>query len=252
MVFLPEVELPEDEALMVVLRDLCGVESGLPGPEWLEQFTVPGQDVIDKNIQRIKGGLTQGLKDLQSQEAQREKVRGCLKLLYDRGDSLAEAVRDVLRSLDAEVEEAQERGKEDGWVVVRVGPHVFQGVLEVKGTKNDQFDETGIRQLLDWRRRGVELREKKYKGVFIGNSAVEKLPGERPWPFADNWTQSLQLHEMVALTTTDLYALHILNSGGRLDKQAFWQRLFATNGIFDIKTLTKAVAPKDGKKATTV
>jgi len=252
MIFLPKVNLSDDEAVVTALRSLCGVDSELPEPEWIADFKAPGQQAVNGEINAIRTDMVQLFKKMQSKEQERERARRCLKLLYERGETLAGAVREILRVLGAEVEDPQEPGKEDGWVVVRIGGHVFEGVLEVKGTKNDQFDETGIRQLLDWTRRGVELREKKYKGVFIGNSAVEKLPGERPWPFADNWTKSLQLHQMVALTTTDLYALHILNSGGRLDKQVFWQRLFATNGIFDIKTLTKAAAPKDGKKVTTV
>jgi hypothetical protein len=115
-------------------------------------------------------------------QAEREKTRECLKLLYERGDQLEVVVRDILRGLGAHVEDPENPGKEDGWVTVQVSGQILEGVIEVKSTKNPQFGEDGIRQLLDWVDRGIQLRQKKYKGLFFGNSSVDKVINER-YPF---------------------------------------------------------------------
>ena len=62
------------------------------------------------------------------------------------------------------MKESEEAGKEDGWISITIGSETCEGVLEIKGTGNSQFKwSQGGRQLLDWIRRGGELRKKKYK-----------------------------------------------------------------------------------------
>ena len=235
LVFLPEIDLDHDQTILLVLRDLCGIESDLPEPGWVEKFEAPGQKPVDEEIRRIEGELVSNRKALEAAQAKREQVRSCLKLLYGRGTSLERAVREVLRSLGAQVEDPTEPGKEDGWVTVNVSGETFEGVLEVKSTKNPQFGEDAIRQLLDWVHRGVQLRQKKYKGICVGSSSVDKLLAERPWAFSDSWEKSAELHGFVALKSEDLYQLHLLNAAGSLDRGEFWRKLFNTNGIFNFR-----------------
>jgi len=45
----------------------------------------------------------------------------------------------------------------------------------------------------------------------------------------------VELHEMCAMTTTDLYMIHLLKYAGKLDLNSFWKEVFETNGIFDSK-----------------
>jgi hypothetical protein len=235
VVFLPRIEASQDETLTIVLRDVCGIEASLPEPEWLADYKAPGQKTVDEEINRIRGEIEAAWERLQEARKKREQVRTCLKLLYEREAGLEPAVRDVLRGLGAHIEDPTEPNKEDGWITVSVGDQTFEGVLEVKSTRSDQFGEDGIRQLLDWIDRGIQLRQKKYKGIFIGNSCVDKPVTERPWPFSDSWCKSVELHSMCALTTKDLYIVHLLKSTGKLDLDAFWQDIFQTNGILDNK-----------------
>jgi hypothetical protein len=235
LLFLPEIDLDHDQTILIVLRDICGIESDLPEPGWVEKFEAPGQKPVDEEIRRIEGELVSNRKALEAAQAKREQVRSCLKLLYGRGTSLERAVREVLRSLGAQVEDPTEPGKEDGWVTVNVSGETFEGVLEVKSTKNPQFGEDAIRQLLDWVHRGVQLRQKKYKGICVGSSSVDKLLAERPWAFSDSWEKSAELHGFVALKSEDLYQLHLLNAAGSLDRGEFWRKLFNTNGIFNFR-----------------
>lgn len=233
--FFPKIDKNEDETIQIVLRDLCEVEAELPEPEWIKDYNAPGQEKVDKKIEQVVLNINNSFQELKRTREEREKIRTCLKLLYEREYALEPATRDILRALGAHVEDPSESGKEDGWIVVSLGDKNYEGVLEIKSTKSDQFNEDGRKQLLDWIDRGIRLREKKYKGIFIGNSAVDKPLKERPWSFSDSWQKSAKLSEICAIKTEDLYTIYLLKQGGKLDTNKFWKEFFETNGIFDIK-----------------
>jgi hypothetical protein len=67
------------------------------------------------------------------------------------------------------------------------------------------------------------------------NSAVDKPVKERPWAFSDSWTKAAELSSICAFKTEDLYSIYLLHCNKKLDIDSFWQDLFATNGIFDMK-----------------
>lgn len=246
ILFLPSIDLSQDEILIMLLRDICGIETNLPEPEWINEYLAPGQRVIDDKINQIKHELSSLNGDLSNAEVERNTKRACLKLLYDRGLSLEEVVRNIFRSLGADVDDPKDPGKEDGWITVDVGDQKYEGVLEVKSTRNEQFGEDGIRQLLDWINRGVELRQKKYKGIFIGSNDLDHAPGERPNAYSANWKKSAELHQVAGIKTEELYALYVLKCAGKLNTEYFWTWLFATNGIFDISQFLTAEG--QGKK----
>jgi hypothetical protein len=236
MIFLPRLNLSEDETITLILRDICGVETDLPEPAWVAQLKAPGQDSVDAEIGNITGELDTLREKLRKVESKRRAVRAALKLLYDRGSSLELTVRDTLRKLGAEVEDPTEPGKEDGWIVYHLDDRMLEGVLEVKSTRNQQFTEEPLRQLLEWIQRGVELRQKKYKGIFVGNDSIDDPPSKRPNAFSDSWRINAELNKIAAIKTEDLYAAYSLNTVGKLDVPAFWKRVFSTDGIFDGKS----------------
>lgn len=235
IILLPQISLNEEETLQLVLKDICGIETSLPEPEWLSEFVAPGQKTVDEEIRRIQGELQNIVESLDKAKGKKEESRKCLKLLYEREYGLEPVVRDILRGFGAHVEDPSEENKEDGWVVVKLADKTYEGVLEVKSTKSDQFNEDGRKQLLDWIDRGRTLREKNYKGIFIGNSAVDKPIKERPWAFSDSWEKAAELSEICAMKTEDLYFIHLLNSRGLIEIDDFWKEVFTTNGIFDMK-----------------
>lgn len=163
----------------------------------------------------------------------RAEARRCLKLLYERGKPLEDAVRGVLQALGATVETPKEEGKEDGWIAVKVDGKNLEGVLEIKSTASEQLDIKGFRQLLEWRNRGIELRHKEYKPIFIGNSAVDLPVDKRPPAFSDSWRKSAEVASVVAVKTEDLYHAYELKMSGKLNVPKFWENLFATKGIFE-------------------
>ncbi len=245
MLFLPALSISEDETLQLILACICGIEADLPEPEWLSEFSAPGQNAVDAEITQIEGELQTQLEQLDRAHHQQAERRKCLRLLYEREYGLEPVVRDTLRGLGAHVEDPTEKNKEDGWVVVKVGNITYEGVLEIKSTRSDSFGEDGRKQLLDWIDRGRTLREKKYKGIFIGNSAVDKPLTERPWAFGDSWTKAAELSGICAMKTEDLYVIHLLKARGLVELDIFWKDIFETNGVFDLRRYSEMLSPKE-------
>lgn len=232
LVFLPAISASIEDTLRIILRDLCAFSTAVQEPSWAKILVAPGQKEVDQQILEIRSEIAAKNATLASLEVLREGKRACLKLLYERELILEPIVWSMLRTLGARVEEPEEKNKEDGWITVQVGGDTYEGVLEIKSTKNDYLGEDGRKQLLDWINRGIEMRRKVYKGIFIGNSAVSKPLAERPSPFADNWKTSAELSKICALTTSDIFAAYEAHSVGSLNTEDFWKAIFACNGIF--------------------
>jgi hypothetical protein len=245
IIFLPEINLSDDEVMLIVLQDICGVHANLPEPEWIKEYNAPGQKEIDDKIIKINVDLENVFNKLQEAQNRKKEIRNCLKLLYEREFALEPVVIDILRVLGAHVEEPSEKNKEDGWIVVKTQKANYEGVLEIKSTKSDYFDENGRKQLLDWIDRGRTLRQKNYKGLFIGSNSVNKPLSERPWAFSDNWSKAAELSGICALKTEDLYYIYLLYSKRKLDIDNFWDDLFTTNGIFNMKSYFSLFTPKE-------
>ena len=192
-------------------------------------FNVPGQKPIDEKIAQIRDVLAEQQTALEKAIVERTAARTCLKLLYEREFALEPVVRNIFRQLGAEVQEPTEKNKEDGWIAIQVAETTYEGVLEIKSTKNDQFGEDGRKQLLDWIDRGRTLRDKNYKGIFIGNSAVTKplkTLSDRPVAFSDSWKKAAALSQICAMKSEELYLIYLLHKQGKLNLDDFWTKLF--------------------------
>lgn len=239
VVFLPQIDMSQDEIVAMILKDIVGVQVVVPEPAWASAIVAPLQPPIDAKITALMRNIKSLEVELTNAEKERESARHCVHLLYKLGDELEDAVRDVLGSLGSTIEPPSERGKEDGWITVEIESETFEGVLEIKGTRKDQFSLDGLRQLMEWKRRGILNRNKKYKGIFIGNSGAEKEVSKRKAPFANSWTETAKLDEIIALDTRDLYTLYCLHRDRKLDNNQFWRVLFRTNGVFSLDSLNQ-------------
>ncbi|MDB6058053.1 MAG: hypothetical protein JWO95_1897 [Verrucomicrobiales bacterium] len=232
---LPQIQTTESDTVQLILRDFFGVECDLAEPQWVSDYVAPGQDEIDKRVLQIQGAIKTNISELESTQKQREKARLSLKLLYEREFALEPIVRDVLKRLGAEVEDPIEKNKEDGWMKVTARGITYEGVLEIKSTNSDQFNEEGRKQLLDWIDRGRTTRHKNYKGIFIGNSAVTKPLNDRTLPFGDSWRKAAELSHICAFQSAQLYEVYVLNEQGKIDIADFWEKVFTTNGVLDMQ-----------------
>lgn len=230
---LPPISLSGEDTVLLALRLFAGIDAAPASePEWVAALTAPGQQEIDQQIAEVDRQLD----DLQTQRAAlvgaRETARSVLKVLYERGPALENAVRALLATLGCTVTEPVEGNKEDGWI--QFGPD--EGVIEVKSTGGATFGEDGIRQLLEWIQRG-ESSGKSYKGIFIGLNNAGQPPGTGGSPFSASFVRSATRFEMVAILTHDLYRAYELMQADKLTPQEFWPTVFATNGIYSSEWL---------------
>lgn len=231
LIFLPQVTGSTDDALKIILREICGLTICSEEPSWIKPLSAPRQIPIDEKILAVSQQIESLQTTLTNLREERTQKRQALKLLYEREFVLEPLVWEILTALGAQIEEPVERNKEDGWITVSSNGTTLEGVLEIKSTKKDHFTEDGRKQLIDWIQRGISQREKKYKGLFIGNSAVDKPHDQRLHPFPGSWTKAAELSEICAFTTSQLYHAFQKDCAGQLDRDLFWKTIFECNGV---------------------
>jgi len=244
IIFLPRIDALEDETLEIVLRDICGVTISLPEPQWIHEYIGLGQDAVDKDIGDYKARIEKAKFGLEKSEKKRTKVRRPLKLLYGTGIDLQYVVWETLEALGAKVERPKESNEEDGWISVKVDGQVREAVLEVKSTRSNPFTKSGIRQLGEWVARAAVDRNKKHKGIFIGNNSFERALEDRKPPFSPNVEDAVKTLSICALTTEDLYKIYLSKCSKKLNTNAFWSDVFQTNGILNIEEYFSGAIPK--------
>jgi hypothetical protein len=245
-IFLPKISLNDEETIEFVLKNLFNLEISSNKPVWIDSISVPSQNIFEQQISEIEEQITDLTEKLNEKKEQLESERNCLKLLYGINQDLEIVVREILRKLGAKIEEPEDSAKEDGWITVNSFNEIYEGVLEIKSTKADCFDEKGRKQILDWVNRGISLRQKKYKGIFIGNSSITKILNKRKFAFSDSWVKSAKIGEICAIKTEHLLVVYFLQLLNMINIDLFWKELFKTNGIFDASKYIKLL-PNDLK-----
>ncbi len=233
ILFLPQIDLPQEEYLKIILGDMFSIELEIPQPEWIHELSGPNQRVVDEEIGNIDRQITHLDDQLQLLNKVRAEKRECLKILYSKDLELEKEVWAILRKLGAVVTEPTEKGKEDGWITVIVDGEEHKGVLEIKSTINEQFSEGGLRQLLEWVNRGIVHKQEKFKGIFIGNSSIGQAPALRSDPFSDSWRKSAKLGNACGLTTSLLFDVYKRSAENEYDVSKFWGAVFSTSGIIE-------------------
>ncbi len=231
VVLLPDVGLSPDQSLALLLESAFGIHLPTVCPSWLNDLVAPGERSLLAQAEALRSQITDLNAVLRRTEGQRAELRRSLEALNKCDDDLERAVWELLPLLGAAVTEPTDRSKEDGWITVQFDGASHEGVLEIKGTRKSTFDEVGLRQLVDWVARGKK-RGKALKGIFIGNSAVDRPPVDRGDPFGANFRTKAAEHGFAAITVAALVKElgRVLDDGASPD--TFWRALFARNGVY--------------------
>jgi len=232
LVLLPSNDQAPDDAVTMLLEQVYGVRLLVSEPAWASALIAPAQPPLDAELASLRKRRDELNSEVSHVEEQRREVRSVLSVLYSIGPQLESGVRALLTALGAQIELPSEPNKEDGWASIATSTGALNAVLEIKGTQGNQFGESGIRQLSDWVTRGIKLKQARYKGIFIGNHAIDRPPNERPDPYSASWRTSAALHEFAAITTAQLLEAHQRILDGVLSRDDFWQSVFATNGVY--------------------
>src|SRR5207245_2858713 len=129
-----------------ILRELFGIATNLPEPNWVHRLSVPDQSNIEAEIRAKEEILTRVQKEIADGEERLLACKRWYRLLYDDGHSLEAIVREAYEVLGAT---ASKTSKEKDDYRVRVSGFP-EGVMEVKGTHNPKFNIGAIRQLAGW------------------------------------------------------------------------------------------------------
>jgi hypothetical protein len=242
VILLPNVGIHPDEAISIILSDVCGIELRNITPPWAETLLVPGQAAVDQRITALKEREKEILGQLQATESERDRLREPIRLLYDAGTALEEVVRSALRSLGAVVRKPDNEGAEDGWIAYASEGLLYEAVLEIKSTAKPQFDEYGLKQVVQWQQKGIIERGIRYTPLFVGVASRDVPPAMRPIPFGESLVKKAELFGVALLSTEDLYRALFLHAHGRLDVDHFWSDLAATRGLYSAEELRDAFA----------
>lgn len=234
IVFVPSTHIGLENALRVFIQSLYGVELGNDIPVWLDALTVPGQELLDADIDKLTNALVKTETALEIKQSERDNLRACLAVLYQSGPALDVAVKKLLVEMGAQITESTKSGNEDGWIAVDLGGEILEGVLEIKSVRKANFDIDGLRQVNDWVQAALLSKGKRFKGIFIGNHLINKEPSQRTDPFSSQWKSRSELFNVAALSTTTLFDAYRQIKEGHLHAKKFWQRLFQTSGIFQL------------------
>ena len=243
ILFLPETTLGAEEALEIVLRDICEVSTASREPGWARRIMLPNHKEIDDEIIERMAEIERAYERLNQLENLRSSAREALRLLYDSGSTLEEIVRVVMGELGATVTPPEEVGAHSGKIAVDIGGKTYEGLLSVLAISIPEFAERELDNLGRKLSFAVETDRKEYKGIFIGNAGVDRDPSERGDPFSFHFNENAKLRHMSLLTTQNLYDIYIMHLTDTLNREKFWSELFSTDGQLMMNRLQTSVPP---------
>jgi hypothetical protein len=233
IILLPPTSLPPSEALLTVLRDVCGADVSGDEPEWIASVPTATQAPLDEAIASANERMAEISADLTRLEAERVSSRRVLGLLYETGAGLEAVVIETLQALGAHVEVPEHPGDEDGWIEIDIAGASLRGVLEIKSTSKPTLDEYSLKQAVQWQQRGVLDRDTKYTPIVVALAGRETPPQDRVGPFTETWRRKASALGVIGIACEDLYRARFLDERGELNRDDFWLRLFSAGGAFD-------------------
>jgi len=239
----PENEDSSIPAFHEFLRTTLGIEVQENAPTWVDSIVAPRQAPLDAEISRLQEEIDIARQHLTDAQHERDSIRACLEVLYQSGNALEQSVQTMLESLTGTLIQPPAKGEADRFLSVTFDGEEHKAVLEIKSTKNEQFNIKGLRQVKEWRDNYLMASGEEAKAIFIGNSDITTDPSKRPSPFPDQWVKSAEKFKVACITTPILYHAFELHVAGQLDTERFWKTLFTTDGIVNAHSLSIAELP---------
>lgn len=190
---------------------------------------MPGQAEIEARRNESLSHAHQLIEDAKRQKENLARVERWKTLLFDGGFGLEEIVGEAFTTLGAALAKPTKERADCRLTVPLHGTCV----VEVKGTRSDQFSRRDLRQLSEWLDEAMSDELATVKAAFVGNAAREKHPSARGPMFDTNNLNYAKLKQMVLISSVDLYCLVVLELTGKLDTREFWREFMECIGEFD-------------------
>ena len=217
------------EAIDLLLRERYGIARKAHTPQWIDCYSLPAEAPIAAKIDDLNQELEENSKLLHAAQGRAEEAARPKQVLFEKGLALEAVVRDVLRELEAKVDDPETEGIEDG--------RLFQGgraaVIEVKG-RDGGIKQADIRQVVQWASEAKLRDGVTYKPLIVANPYCETRLEERGEPLTGNARSYAENGEVGLLTTVQLYEALRQHQLGELDINTFWDSVFNAAGIADL------------------
>ncbi len=231
----PTTKISNYEAVDLILRERYGLLFEQERPRWVEPYKLPNQLPIEGDIIAYEQKIQDLSEKLEQAKQLLEVESRFQKLLYETGEEILEpVVRNALRELEANVEDPQEKGREDGRLTDPIGRN---GMLEIKG-RTGTLKLSDVRQLNQWVQDAIVDEENwSSKGILIANLDLNNSPEQRGELFPSNCVKAAQRINMCLMTTTQLFNALCSFQRNELDITDFWNTVFNTNGVCPLPEL---------------
>jgi hypothetical protein len=229
IVVLPSLGASTETDDAYIIEHFLGFVVGVSAPAWVKKFTVPGQADAESRIRGLQQDAKHLVEKLDREKANLEGLQRWKRLLYDDGFGLENIVKEGFEILGAKVEKSRPEKDDFRMTVADRAPCV----LEVKGTRKDQFSKRDLRQLSEWIDEASGDLLTEVKGVFVGNASRENEPSARGAMFDSNNLDYAKFKRMVLLRASDLYCLVLLAKLDKLQRDEFWSEFYGCVGLFD-------------------
>ena len=235
----PPTEFTIEEAIRLILAKLYGVALESVEPEWLQNYKVPGENELEKEIRSLEQKIEEDKREVEQKKKQMKDLTKFKKLLTETGGTktgegvLEEIVWETLEELGATVKRPDEPGKSDGWFTDYKGR---KAVLEIKGKRGRKsIAAKDVRELENWVSDGLERRE-DYKGILFGNPFREDRPEERKEPFPPDVRRFAEKRHQCIVTTVQLFEAFKRVKAGKMKPEEIFDKLMETNGVCELIT----------------
>ena len=230
----PPTEISAYEAVDLILRERYGLCFEQAPPAWVETYRLPLQVPIEGEIAQYEDEMQRLTDELAAARERLQDATRFRRLLYGQGEDVLEpVVRDALQELGAQVQEPQNRGREDGRLVDPTG---HNGMLEIKG-RTGSLRLSDVRQLDQWVRDVIANEGWHSKGILITNTYCGDPPPRRGTPFPDNCIRTAEQFGICLMTTSQLFRALCDHQRNELDVGAFWNTIFDTSGVCPLPEL---------------
>jgi hypothetical protein len=197
-------------------------------PEWLEEFSVPGESDVTEEISEVEAEIGSLEDRLREKQNDLENLREFKVLLYGNEDQLENLVPSVFERMGFDIDGEKSHGR-DG--AIHLENQIL--LLEITGTTGG-ISHSKCGQLDRWVRDSeLENPDESYGGLLIVNPFRETRPENRSGYLSPDVVEIMEKWGYKILTTTYLFELFTQSLRGNLDKNDIQQLLTNDEAVLD-------------------
>jgi prefoldin subunit 5 len=200
----------------VILDKNPGEAEQESSPEWVENYSVPGEKRTQTNIDELESEIEELKEQKREAEAELDELQKFKRLLYQNGDPLEDIVPETLRELGLSVEGELENDR-DALIHLDSTHIAVETYGTTKGVKREK-----CRQLDDWVQQLMlddEQEDIDYTGLLIVNPLRRKDPEDRNGFLTPNVEKFMNRRGYQILTTPNLFELFVAHRRDEIDTE---------------------------------